>query len=738
MKNKLFILFILLIVNGSLFAQNSLRLYIDNGIKKVEKAAFEDDDPAFKRVDIPDSLKKYSIVILVNKTAEYYDIKNKQNVVTTCTRNRVKILDKVGVTMFSEIYFRSGKKAYSGVRIIKSNGDTISADSRQMEDVTLDKGVIVPPFFQFAKKSNVIYKKFAVPGLEPGDIVDYYEQIDFVSLNPFDTYNREKDVFFQSEYPILFRIFDVGLSDDYSLSYISSNSNLRFVLFNPQYLKQPQGWDLYKVYRLTNDKNLLFNKEEYSNPYSFGNFIRYAIYGKNKKVQLLTYNPYSINDTIPSPILLKNKAYYYHARRNIGITGHSIISKKMLSEKDTAKYIEMAYCNVRNQLVLSFYYYLFRFRGTVPFNNFFKEKNFSSRDFSSAVYYFLKEKNIPAELVITTPNYYSGMKNLVSDNDILLGLYIPLHDTTGMYIFSYDYNTICGDIPWYLEGAEALRVKLLDKKPERLKPQNTVMIKLPRTSYQDNYLSDSTIVDLNFENGTLNGQSKIKITGLLKYDYTNLVGYNYYSIKEDSLFCDFKQKGVEGQNLIKKTIAQNKQKNEEQFRKEQFQLFQENLKSSITDAVLDSFHVINFGRFRDKPYYSYSLIYHVPNGIQKTGASYAVNIADIIGVDDFLNTKDTVRISDLYLRFAFMKEKQVELKIPRGYSVLNAKDLDIVVDNECCSFKASTVQNDNTFIIKIEKAFKHGMDPKDKWPLYMEMLDAAYAFSQKKIILKKQ
>lgn len=735
MKNIFFTYFLLVFVNVAIFAQNSPRLNIGNSIKRVEKAAFEDDDPAFKRVDIPDSLKKYSIVILVNKTAEYYKMKEQQSVVTTFTRMRVKILDKVGVEMFSEMYFRSGKNTYAGVRIIKSNGDTISADSRQMEDVTLDKGLIVSPFFQFAKKSNVIYKKFAVPGLEPGDIVDYYEQIDYVPLYIFDTHNREKDVFFQSEYPVLYRIFDIGLSNYRSLSYISSD-NARFALFNPKYLKQPQECDVYRVYRLTNDKNLLIKNEEYSNPYSFENYIRYAIYWKNNKVQFLTYNPYSINDTVPSPILLKNKAYYYHACRNIGITGHSIISKKILSEKDTSKYIEMAYCNVRNQAVLLFYYS--RFRGTVPFNNFFKEKNFSSRDFSSAVYYFLKKKNIPSELVITTPNFYNGMKNLVSDNDILLGLYIPLHDTTGMYIFSYDYNTICGDIPWYLEGAEALRVKLLDKKPERLKPQNTIMIKLPRTSYQDNYLSDSTIVDLNFENGTLNGQSKIKITGLLKYDYTNLVGYNYYSIKEDSLFCDFKQKRVEGQNIIKKMIAQNKPKNEEQFRKEQFQLFQENLKSSITDAVLDSFHVINFGRFRDKPYYSYSLIYHVPNGIQKTGASYAVNMADIIGVDDFLDTKDTVRISDLYLRFAFMKEKQVELKIPRGYSVLNAKDLEIVIDNECCSFKASTVQNDNTFIIKIEKAFKHGMDPKDKWPLYMEVLDAAYDFSQKKIIMKKQ
>ena len=79
---------------------------------------------------------------------------------------RIKLNDKNAITKYAEITFgvsQTNNKVYVGFKVIKANGKEVIIDHSTAVTMERESG-----------GGKHAYKKLAVPGLEPGDILDYY------------------------------------------------------------------------------------------------------------------------------------------------------------------------------------------------------------------------------------------------------------------------------------------------------------------------------------------------------------------------------------------------------------------------------------------------------------------------------------------------------------------------------------------------------------------------------------
>jgi hypothetical protein len=81
---------------------------------------------------------------------------------------------------------------------------------------------------------------------------------------------------------------------------------------------------------------------------------------------------------------------------------------------------------------------------------------------------------------------------------------------------------------------------------------------------------------------------------------------------------------------------------------------------------------------------------------------------------------------------------EVTVEIPEGYIVDGLEKLMYNVDNETGGFTSSAqVAEDGTLKIKTKKWYAHQYEKAEDWPKMLEFLEAAYHFTQTKILLKK-
>ena len=76
--------------------------------------------------------------------------------------------------------------------------------------------------------------------------------------------------------------------------------------------------------------------------------------------------------------------------------------------------------------------------------------------------------------------------------------------------------------------------------------------------------------------------------------------------------------------------------------------------------------------------------------------------------------------------------------IPAGYTVKGMESLNQNVSNDVAAFSSTARIENNSLIIDVSKIYKGQHFDLQQWPKMLEVLEAAYNFSQSKIVLKKQ
>ena len=125
--------------------------------------------------------------------------------------------------------------------------------------------------------------------------------------------------------------------------------------------------------------------------------------------------------------------------------------------------------------------------------------------------------------------------------------------------------------------------------------------------------------------------------------------------------------------------------------------------------------------------------------LNKAGKNYLFEAGKLIGGQIKLEPNElTERKADIWLSYARTIQNNITIALPAGYTADGLQDLNINVDNESGSFISTAKLEGDKILINTTKVYKKNFDKKEELPNYVAFLEAAYKFSQSKIVLKKK
>jgi hypothetical protein len=79
----------------------------------------------------------------------------------------------------------------------------------------------------------------------------------------------------------------------------------------------------------------------------------------------------------------------------------------------------------------------------------------------------------------------------------------------------------------------------------------------------------------------------------------------------------------------------------------------------------------------------------------------------------------------------------INFAVPAGYKVVGVQNLNMNLENEAGTFAVQASVEGNNLNILVKKIYKNAVVKKENWDKFLEVLDAAFHFSQKKVLLKR-
>jgi hypothetical protein len=123
--------------------------------------------------------------------------------------------------------------------------------------------------------------------------------------------------------------------------------------------------------------------------------------------------------------------------------------------------------------------------------------------------------------------------------------------------------------------------------------------------------------------------------------------------------------------------------------------------------------------------------------VKKAGDKYLLEIGRFLTSQIEIDKKEMERKNNIYMNFPRSFENEITFIIPEGYSVSGLEKLNKKVENETGGFTSNAEIKGNQLIIKSFKYYKNYFEPNANWNKMIQFLDAAYQFTQEKVLLKK-
>ena len=165
---------------------------------------------------------------------------------------------------------------------------------------------------------------------------------------------------------------------------------------------------------------------------------------------------------------------------------------------------------------------------------------------------------------------------------------------------------------------------------------------------------------------------------------------------------------------------------------------EEKIKDDFNLVSYDNFELVSNGMRESNKTLEFKETFTVTGLVNKAGNNLILDIGKLIGSQIEIDEEEiNNRESDISLSRARTIENEVKINLPEGYYVEGLDNLLFNINNEIGAFKTSFSEHNGQIAIKTIKLYKKKEFGKDKWPLMVEFLDAAYNFTQKKVVLKK-
>lgn len=682
-------------------------------IAKNMKQVWEDADPDFAVTAIPDKWKEESGVILAQKTRFSFDKDANKLAVYEITRRRIKLNDRDAVNSYSSFYFRIGSTYDgAGIKIIKANGEVQDVSIRNavyVEDLDEVPGTFAPYIgkantYYDKSKSRVIFYKVAVPDLVPGDILDYgtifyddntVKKMSYIEFDP---------IYFvcTREYPVLSQKFEIDTDNN---SFVSSKSTMGAPDFketgnsNAEYT-----WE---------DRN----REKISDTRWVNRLVEFPML----KFQIVFSRSENRGD-----LFIGDRG---ELKQNISPQELAKKMNNLYNRLDGSMYYNLAkaylkqvgYADLRDDDFIQKSYYILRHI------SFYRANGFSSELFASCLTQCLDLKKIPYDLVVTAPLTVTKPENIIfrTEPEWMVKVKDKFIFNATPYSNPYDLKEEFLNTPAYIIS--------LGKNP------TATPVTLPSTKADENVTTNTITASMDTATRNMVVSLQKAVTGLSK------PSYNYAALRYTTAFDDDHRSyggeddvraGLRGATLDSYEDKLRERKKEDKVRK--LEQMEEELKDDFDNLTKYTEFTLNSdGRTWRKQELNYTNKFELTDMVKIAGNNLLVSVPGLIGDQLWIPQDERKREVDADMGNPRSLRNVISFVIPAGYKAVGVQNLNMNIENEAGIFAVQASVEGNNLNILVKKIYKNAVVKKEQWPALMQMLDAAFNFSQKKILLKK-
>lgn len=699
-------------------------------------------DPDAQGTEYPSEWSDESAIVLYNKV--FYEYYNNGRTVHRPygVHKRILILDQNSRERFSTFEFEQDERAsflslwrkdrksvQIGIKIIKPDGST------SIIDVVKER----------IEEDDDTYK-LAVPGLEIGDILDYYYfkkevENDYESRIDFDPIERT----ISSRYPTVYYEFSLELENDFYARMDTYNGA-------PEIEEFPTDRRATRMFKVI-DKNVpKFEAERFVYPLvdqpSLAVQVQFALKRRDRKGG---YFFPSIDNEMVTQGIDEDYIKDWYEQWSLFRRSPDKEVKKYFRKKDFKTQKEFIYHLARylqfKQVVNYIDVQLAAETGIFPENwvsNYYQMQGAPKWSYHEGVYLehfrsMLEDREIPYQIFMGQPRHKGELEDLAIYDNMVRGFKIaPKDQQSPIYITFKDFNEDPWNLDVTMQGAEVFLIDI--EKKNRIK--SIKIDKLPVSKPSQTVYEEHTRVEIQ---GDWEG-FKVNRTTSLSGNYKEL-GYQmavslpemvnqYYDIFNETRF--FERKIF----LSKKMKADY----QEQFAA-MYDKFRKNHKQNLISMVERdydveieeySFDLLETSLMEDDPVKMSDNFEIGTEWIKKAGDNYIVEVGQFIGAASTVDDEDRVRSTVAHTTGARSTVYRVEISIPQGYEVTGLERLNMDISNSTGSFKsAASVENGKLVFDTKRKHVKHDYSLQE-WPLVLEWMDASHKFSEEKVLFKKK
>ena len=704
--------------------------------RTVREMVWAWDKPEFKDYELPAGYENESAVILarhqhIEATSKnrfrmnallFGDI-NRELFYTNIDRRMVKINDLSALTEFAELsfreetkisgYMRSNKlRTIVGARVIKPDGS--------VAEVAIDEEAVA--ITEGGKEKDVL-KKVAIPGLQVGDILDYFV-CDEMEL---ETYNVPPEIFtFFGQYPVLKYSIHCEFGNKLTVEYRSVNGAPEMQLTTDadnNYILDAEAENLMKV--------PAFDEIRWFSPYRSLPMIR--MYVLNNSSKLISKSPNAresgVYENLPYDEYLNDFKTFLAAQE-----------KQMFWMKETDRkvkktvsaYLEKHPSMNKEELAVLLYDAL-RFHWPND------DANYPGLKFTVRLQQLFKEHNVSHKFLFVTSRFGARKDEVVSDEDMITGL---LANDSQLFFFINGYR-YAGEIPAAYQGEAASTVEIvkyaMNKKYGVEGSQG--QYEIPESKAGDNLLTSRIEVNFLIDNPQkLNVTRNLKCTGSMKEDYWPLVLYEDWDkeMREKLGIGQTLMEELQGNKSTRKHIDEyvSALESRKESQKENIELeltaYHEQKPDKITDYSFSA-----TGTTAGRPALDYTVSYTVDGLVKSAGDNLILEIGRLIGQHWEPDERDEKRNIDAYLPSSMRLNYNIEIEIPEGYAVEGLDALSSEYSNDYGGFHSGYRFEGNKLFVSVNKIYEKSYVPVDKWNEMLLIAKKANDFQAKTIILKK-
>jgi Domain of Unknown Function with PDB structure (DUF3857) len=685
------------------------------------KQYFNETDADFSANAIPSKWKSEAGVIIAQKTTVTLDRKKDRVLVVEKERRKLMLNDQFAVNQYSELYFRVADDDEGfAARVIKADGKVQEIDLKQA--VLVEDRSDVPGRFKAYTDRNSFYSparradyyKVPVPDLIAGDVIEYAYLVNndvYVSKRAqsfeFDpiyfTCNREFSVMKQK--------FIIVTDDKTFLNYKSLNGA-------PEFKEIPGGNDVYTYTWEDSDREKI-KDTRFVNEYLVLPMMKFqVVFASRKAKDVFVGDKEALKTSISEEELGKKAAYLINQldRSSYGSYFNGVDLKafilgqlKKMDAKNFGEddYVRLCYYLMRHFVALS-------------------DERMSSLEFVFIFTELLDARKIPYQILLTTPNNVTKMNDLLFKEELL---WLVRYNNKHIYNFTpysnvYDLKENCLGNPAYIIN--------FDKTP------TVTATTLPATVADENaavYTVDAAL-DSSFENISVTTTNAMR--GMVKEDYSGLALAYTQAFEEDHKtyggYSDVEQLPEKMQEQYYRMAAVRR----EEYKKRKPEYMKRMMEDEYPNVLrYDAFKLMADGRSFKKNELKYSETFVLGDMVKRAGKKLLVSIPGLITSQLQIKTEERNRQFDIDVRYPKSYTWNIAFSIPAGYTVAGLSDLAMNIDNEAGTFIATAKVEGGKLLLTVVKKYKQQLVNKADWSKMLQFIDAAYNYSQKKILLKK-